>query len=202
MVGINELIDAEKVFADARKYFAYNLSQVGVEGNVVECGVYKGSSINHIAEIVGPNKPVYGFDSFDGLPEEWEIGENNTVKEGYFATKEMPKVKKNVELIKGWFKDTLPAWCGENPAPIAFLHLDCDIYSSTIEALTFLNHGLKRGSVIVFDDMYSWIEEDDYPYWRRGQWKAFREWLKEYSREVEVVSRMRRRKSCAVRVIK
>ena len=201
MTKISDFIETENVFGDIRKYFAYNISQSRADGRILECGVYKGTSVNHIADIVAP-KTVYGFDSFEGLPEPWEIGEDNIIDVGCFSTKELPKVRKNVELIEGWFKDTLPEWAGDSPQPTSFLHIDCDIYSSTIDVLKYLNHTFVEGTVIVFDDLYSWTDEDEYPYWRRGQWKALREWLRDYSREIEVVSRMRRRHSGAIRIIK
>lgn len=202
MLKITDLIETDKVFGDIRKYFTYNLSQSAIkDGSIIECGVYKGSTINHIADIVNP-LPVYGFDSFDGLPEKWEISETRTLDAGYFDTKELPKVKKNVELIKGWFSDTLPEWSSANIKPVSFLHIDCDIYSSTLDVLKYLNHIIKEGTVLVFDDLYAWQDEEDYPYWRRGQWKALREWMRDYSRDVEALSRLSRRHSGAVRVIK
>ena len=201
MVKITDLIELDKVFGDIRKYFAYSLSQSAFKGgNIVECGVFKGSTINHLADLVNP-QIVYGFDSFEGLPEAWERGgDKETIPAGFFATKEMPKVKKNVQLIKGWFKDTLPKWAAENTQPLSLLHLDCDIYSSTLDALVLLNSIIKPGTVIILDDVYSWQDEEDYAYWRRGQWKALREWMRDYSRDVEAVSRLNRRSSAAILV--
>ena len=40
------------------------------DGLFLEFGVYKGTSINFISSLI-PDKKIYGFDSFGGLPEEW-----------------------------------------------------------------------------------------------------------------------------------
>lgn len=194
-------IDEHLIFGSMKKYLAYNLSKSQAKGHIMELGVWKGATINHIADLIAP-RMVYGFDSFEGLPQSWTMSEDISIDAGYFAVKELPKVRKNVELVKGLFSDTLAGWIGDNPGDVSLLHLDCDIYSSTATALTELNTRIIKGTIIVFDDMYSWQDEDDYLYWRRGQWKALREWMKEYDRDVEVVARMRRRHSCSVIVTK
>ncbi len=194
-------IDEDFIFGSMKKYLKYNYNRATIDGYVLELGVYKGASINHLGELL-PEKTIHGFDSFEGLPDEWVMSDDNTVDAGTFKTKELPKVKKNVELHVGWFDTTLPEWLGENPGNVAMVHLDCDIYSSTSVALEFLNSVIKPGTVIIFDDLYAWQDEDDYPFWRRGQWKALKEWEKDMGREFEVISRMRRRNSGAILVTK
>jgi len=203
VVKITDFIELDEplIFGDIRKYLRHNLSKSRANGHIMELGVFKGSTLNHIADAVAP-RTVYGFDSFEGLPQNWALSENTAITAGFFATNELPKVSKNAELVVGLFNNTLPEWIGAHPGDISFLHLDCDIYSSTASALTELNTRITTGTIIVFDDMYSWKDEDDYSYWRRGQWKALREWLKDYDREVEPLARMRRRYSCSVIVTK
>ena len=65
-------------------------------------GVFSGKTINHIAKKIKYN--IYGFDSFEGLPEFWREG----FEKGTFnLEKKLPIVEPNVKLIKGWFDKTL-----------------------------------------------------------------------------------------------
>jgi hypothetical protein len=132
---------------------------------ICEFGVFMGETINHIATLT--DRPVFGFDSFEGLPERWRDGAN----QGVFAIPELPKVRKNVTLIKGWFNETLPVFLKQHPAPIGFLHIDSDLYSSAKTILELLEPRLKPGAVIVFDEYFN------YPEWQEGEYKAFMEYL-------------------------
>src|SRR5579864_3758244 len=94
-------------------------------GLYCEFGVYSGSTINFIA--ARTRNTVYGFDSFEGLPEDWQPG----VEKGTFRMKSLPRVRKNVHLIKGWFNETILVFAREHRENCSFLHVDCDLYSST-----------------------------------------------------------------------
>jgi len=155
------------------------------QGLYLEFGVFSGRTINHIARQV--DQPVYGFDSFEGLPERWR----DTLGAGHFKVKKLPQVPKNVTLIKGWFDKTLPEFLKAHPGDVAFLHVDCDLYSSTQTILTCLAPRIKAGTVIVFDEYFN------YPGWREGEFKAFQQFIARegwgfkylnYSRKAEQVS--------------
>jgi hypothetical protein len=137
---------------------------------IVECGVWKGYSINYFARKL-PNTPIYGFDSFMGLKEDWH-GYGPT--SGYFSTGGvMPKVRSNVTLIKGWFNDTLPIFYKENKSKqIGILHLDADTYNSTKLALVHSLKNVIKGTIIIFDEFYG------YPNWRSHEFKAWSEFSK------------------------
>jgi hypothetical protein len=132
---------------------------------VCELGVYSGLTINHLAKVTG--RPVYGFDSFQGLPERWRDG----YPVGQFARDGMPVVEPNVNLIKGWFEDSLPLFCAKHAGNIGLLHVDCDLYSSTKTVFKVLEPRLVPGTVIVFDEYLN------YPGWEQGEFLAFREFL-------------------------
>ncbi|MEX2166600.1 MAG: class I SAM-dependent methyltransferase [Methyloceanibacter sp.] len=132
------------------------------QGLFLEFGVAGGESIRWIADL-HPGT-VYGFDSFDGLPEDW----NALYPKGRFAT-EPPKVPSNVVLVEGLFADTLPRFLGERPEPISFLHIDCDLYSSTKCVFDHLGPRLEPGTVILFDEYFN------YPAWQQDEFKAFQE---------------------------
>ncbi len=71
-------------------------------GLVLEFGVRTGTTIHHLAACL-PDRSIYGFDSFEGLPESWS---GWAIEKGTFARSTLPDVAANVELVKGWFDDS------------------------------------------------------------------------------------------------
>ncbi|GHU03906.1 hypothetical protein FACS1894205_1240 [Alphaproteobacteria bacterium] len=162
----------DAVFPDTReRLLEFSLQKVTTDGLFMEFGVWKGYSINVISKIKS-EKTIYGFDSFYGLPEDWT---GYTALKGRFSTDGiLPDVNKNVVLIKGLFEDTLPAFLDSNKnTPVAFLHCDADLYTSTKTILKFLGDRITAGTVIVFDEFFN------YPGWRRHEYKAFKEFCQE-----------------------
>ena len=136
------------------------------EDLVLEFGVFSGRTINALAECL-PNQNLWGFDSFEGLPETWR----SDFSQGTFKVAAMPEVRENVTLIKGWFDKTLPVFLDMTPGPVGFVHIDCDLYSSTKTVLTLLKDRLRDGAVIVFDEYFN------YPGWEQHEYKAFSEFV-------------------------
>ncbi|HVY81107.1 MAG TPA: TylF/MycF/NovP-related O-methyltransferase [Steroidobacteraceae bacterium] len=137
-------------------------------GLVCEFGVYRGGSINLLAECL-PQRPIYGFDSFEGLPIPWRTG----YLDGSFDTNgALPEVKPNVQLIKGWFADTLPGFLSEHSEPVALVHIDCDLYASTRTVLDALSERMREGTVLLFDEYFN------YPGWQQHEHRAFREFAR------------------------
>lgn len=139
----------------------------------IECGVASGMTINMIAHYIPYTNNIYGFDSFEGLPEEWSDGVK-TYNKGAFTTHgNMPEVAPNVTLMKGWFHDTLPTFKQDilKDSPIALLHIDCDIYSSTKEVFETFKNNIVEGTIIVFDELWN------YPDYRKHEMRAFAEFL-------------------------
>ena len=116
-------------------------------------------------------RQFHGFDSFEGLPEAWSGTFEQKGKFGRGGT--LPEVPGNVALHKGWFDQTLPAFLAAHADPIAFLHVDCDIYSSTVTVLRALAPRFKTGTVLVFDEYFN------YPNWQRHEWRAFQEFIRD-----------------------
>lgn len=141
----------------------------------LEVGVWRGESINYIAQRA--NRPITGFDSFEGLPERW----SPTLSAGAFSIHgKMPHAYPGVSLVKGWFDRTLPEFLRTRPeVPIAFLHVDCDLYSSTRTVLSHLTPRLTSGTVVVFDEFCAFGPDDEARAWRefcRSHCVTFR-WL-------------------------
>jgi hypothetical protein len=80
-------------------------------------------------------------------------------------------VPDNVLLHRGSFEDTLPQWLADNPGPIAFMHCDCDLYSSTKTLLELTAPRLTTGTVILFDEYFN------YTNWEQHEFKAFQEFV-------------------------
>jgi len=139
---------------------------INQSGLIMEFGVASGKTISRIAGRT--RSTVYGFDSFEGLPEAWRSG----FDKGAFAG-DLPPVPENVKLIKGWFSETLPDFLMAHPEPVTFLHIDCDLYSSTKTIFDLLAPRLNPGCVIVFDEYWN------YPGWKQHEQKAFFEFLKQ-----------------------
>lgn len=165
----NEELLAVEAFPDKLALLSHALEQVGPEstGFFAEFGVYKGQTVNHVA--TRTDRTVHGFDSFDGLPENWREG----FEKGHFDMDGLPKVRDNVVLHKGWFNETLPGFREAVTGPAAFLHLDADLYSSTRTVLEMLADRIGPGTVIVFD------EYAGYPGWQQGEFRAFEEFVAE-----------------------
>jgi len=155
-----------EVVRDKRAVLALALGYARPQGLYIEFGVWSGRTINFIAE--RHTGIVHGFDSLEGLPETWY----GTYHEGAFETGGwLPKVRANVRLHKGWFENTLPTFVDQHKENIAFLHIDCDLYSSTQTIFHHLGDKIVKGTVIVFDEYFN------YPGWQNHEHRAFQEFL-------------------------
>lgn len=159
-------------------HLEYALSQKG-DGAIAEFGVYKGTTINFIASRC-PNEPVYGFDSFEGLPEHWTG--NRYSRRNFNRKGKPPKVEKNVELVIGWFNETLPAFLEQNTEAFGFVHIDCDIYSSTKQIFDLTATRIAPGCIIVFDEFFN------YHGFEQHEYRAFYEFVEANALDYEFIS--------------
>ncbi len=164
------------------------VTSVSIDGLFCEFGVYRGKTINYIASLT-PGA-VHGFDSFEGLPEDWRAGH----EKGVFSCERLPDVSANVVLHKGWFNESLPPFLAEHAGKVAFLHVDCDLYSSTRVVLDLLSDRITAGTVIQFDEFLN------FPSWRHGEFKAFNEFSAANVLDVEFLGYVRRDEQLALRV--
>jgi hypothetical protein len=154
-----------KGFATKWAMIEFAIRQIDRPGLVLEFGVAKGSTINFMAERT--ERTIYGFDSFEGLPEPWITGRD----EGRYRVGGLPKVAPNVQLRVGTFDATLPAFVRERDEPVAFLHIDSDLYSSAKTVFDHLGDRIGSGALILFDEYFN------YPGWRLHEYKAFQEFV-------------------------
>ena len=158
----------------------------------MEFGVFSGRSINLIADSIGIGTKVYGFDSFEGLPEDWR----GNFKKGTFSVPKLPEVRQNVELIKGWFDETLPRFTSERLTgkKTNFLHVDCDLYSSTKTIFDTLIEHIADDCVIVFDEYFN------YPGWQDHEVKAFKEFTEKSGHSYEYIGCVPTHQQLAIRL--
>ena len=154
-----------------QELFRLALSQAPEYGLLLEFGTYAGNSINFLAKLK-PGAKFFGFDSFQGLPERWTAG---TRAGGLSTGGRLPRVRGNVELVTGFFEDSLPKFLQRYPDdPVAFIHVDCDLYSSTWTVLKNLKSRLQIGTVLLFDEYYNYAE------WREGEYRAWMEFCDQF----------------------
>jgi Methyltransferase domain len=180
-------------FRDRQGLFTYVLSEVSNdEGLFLEFGVYKGNSINRLAKIK-PSVTFYGFDSFVGLPEHWRPGAR---RHGFSTGGELPAVRTNVKLTRGFYADTLPAFVAAHAnKTISFMHVDCDLYSSTKTILAETKPLLVPGTIIVFDEYFN------APEWREEEYKAFMEFIAESKIGFKYIGYIRTGSQVAVKLL-
>jgi hypothetical protein len=161
-------------FETRQELWSYCLNRIpqlqtesGEGGVIAEFGVWRGKSINFFAQRC-PKARVFGFDSFEGLEEDW-YGYKGL--KGLFSTEGLlPKCESNVHLVKGWFEESLPKFCQElQQEKIHLLHMDADTYKPTAYVLNTLSSNLSTGTIIIFDEYFG------YPNFRLHEFKAWRE---------------------------
>lgn len=173
-----------------KTYLTHCCNEVNVNGLWLEFGVYRGRSITTISELT--QNIVYGFDSFEGLPEFWDkdnpkgvyslggiapqgaICGNNDDNPGMYDQRQTITTqpwRENIKLVKGFFEDTLPNFLSEHKDRVAFVHIDSDIYSSAKIVLNLLKDRFQNNTILAFDEL------TDYPDFRNHEIKAFAEFL-------------------------
>ena len=168
-----------KFAPDVWNYTIGKIAGVSNEKLYLEFGVWVGSSINHFSSAL-PDKTFYGFDSFEGLKEDWT---GFSLAKGHFSLGgKLPKVQPNVKLVKGWFDDTLPNFLKEKTGEVAFIHIDCDTYESTKFVLNELRPRIVPGTYILFD------EYTGYPNWELGEYKAFQEFVTDFGLKYKYIA--------------
>lgn len=171
-----ESMPTAKVFWESQDTLRYALGEIKGPGLALEFGVATGGTLRIIADAVGADRVVAGFDVFTGLPETWRTG----FPAGEFA-QEPPEVA-GATVIAGLFDDTLPVFLAGTDEPIAFMHVDCDLYSSTKTVLDLTGDRLVPDAVVVFDEFFN------FPGWQRHEYRAWSEFLDRTGRSFEYLA--------------
>jgi ectoine hydroxylase-related dioxygenase (phytanoyl-CoA dioxygenase family) len=145
-----------------------------------EFGVGEGESLDWFASRKPSSNLLIGFDSFEGIPEPWA-----THPVGQWRSDVYESNRADVVIVEGMFDTSLGredvlARLGD---PLGFLHIDCDLYSSTQTVLRALDPLIQPGTVVVFDEFYG------YEGWEECEAKAFREFAMESGVAFEWIAR-------------
>lgn len=138
------------------------------QGSVIECGVYRGSTLLGMAHRLERRKlrtvKLIGCDSFEGFP---EPSREDALEDGHFHERTLQGVFNDtsyerlsgriaalgyadrIQLKKGFFEKTLPTLEGMK---FSLAHIDCDLYQSYITCLDFLYPRMVPGGYMVFDE--------------------------------------------------
>ena len=179
---------AAPYFENHTKLVGFAMSLADKPGLILELGVGRGKSIRWLASRT--DQTVHGFDSFNGIPEYWN---GNAV--GAFAQKKLPKVPHNVVLHRGTFDETLPEFLEKNSQAVSFLHVDCDLYRSTVTIFDLLGQRLQPGAIVLFDEYFN------YPRWQEHEHKAFQEFVNRSGAKYEYVAYSVTGQQVAVRIL-
>ncbi|MGO9524404.1 class I SAM-dependent methyltransferase [Mycobacterium sp.] len=136
---------------------------------LLDLGVWLGWSTRLISDASG--RQVYGFDTFEGLVEDWQIDDQILIKRGTFSLSEplaqrsmrdtgvslhdgLPAaLGRKVQFIRGSTYETLAPFLADRPSvPIRLFHMDLDTYESCLHALETCKDRFIEGSILVFDE--------------------------------------------------
>jgi hypothetical protein len=116
----------------------------------LEFGVFQGASMQYWSrELKHPGSALHGFDSFEGLPEQW-----GDVPKGTFCTNgRIPDISDpRIRFFKGWFEQVLPTYSVPEH-DVLVINIDADLYTSTIYVLRYLRRWIRAGTFLYFDDL-------------------------------------------------
>lgn len=157
-------------------------------GWAAEFGVWSGTSL----EIIAEHMPVIGFDSFEGLPEDWREGFPKGTFEVRGIHSQVDVLTFNAMVVRGLFEDTAPRFPFP---PLGLVHIDCDLYSSTVTALDAVLPHIGPGTVIVFDEYHG------YEGWELHEAKAWREFCDRHRVVYNTVARGREERAVVISAI-
>jgi len=160
------------------------LPEIGPSGDWAQFGVYKGELARFLESVLPDGRKLHLFDSFEGLPADW-VG---IWKAGAFRLNEQEHPvfdSEDVLVHRGWFSDSVPIFATSHNGTLSFLHIDCDLYSSTKDVLFGLNQKIEAGTIFLFDEfmMASEGEKDN------GEHRALVEWCEVFDRRIEYLWR-------------
>jgi len=165
---------------------------INIDGEIVECGVFKGSSLIRFGifrEIFKINKKIIGFDTFDKF-HETAYDDDKKIRQNFVNGAGIDSIgkdqllsiltKKNInnliDLIEGNILETIPSYVKKNPnLQISLLNLDTDIYEPTKIILEYLYPKITPGGILILDDY------NTFP----GETMAVNEFLKDRNEQIK-----------------
>ena len=152
-----------------------------------EYGVWCGESFQYL---INTFKKGYGFDTFEGLPEDWHDEKAGS----YSSDGNIPQIEGG-EFIVGIFDDTLPTFFSKSRPMASVINFDADLYSSTICALNYSKPIIDQHTILIFDEF---LINDN---WEQDEYKALNEFCSQNSFSYEVLAISFFTKQVAVRLV-
>ena len=175
--------DGTPAFAEREEMYDYVNAQFDASRPVsyLEFGVFQGRSMQRWLELnKHPDSKFYGFDSFEGLPEDWRRFDGKMAKSHFDVKGVLPEIDDDrCSFVPGWFQHSLDGFLEDfTPADQIVVHIDADLYSSALYVLTRLNGLLGPGAVVLFDEFSSVLNE----------FAALEDYCSAYMREYDVLA--------------
>ena len=152
---LNDYFTIKRDYQKRYKLYEYLVETQKLSDEAVdylEFGVSGGFSFKWWRETnKNPNSRFYGFDTFEGLPENWGV----VYKKGDMTAGVPVSDDKRVEFVKGLFQDTLPDFLRTHDLAKSrrrIIHLDADLFSATLYALSNMAVHLRPGDILLFDE--------------------------------------------------
>lgn len=123
-------------------------STQSIKGDIAEVGVYQGGSARIICQNK-QDKSLYLFDTFEGIPSSDGIYKKGDYKSNYSTVKSSLSKYSNVFIYKGIFPETSEPIKDKK---FSMVHLDVDIYQSTMDSLNFFYPRMSSGGIILIHD--------------------------------------------------
>lgn len=180
----------EQEFSLIHKNFFQNSTNITNDAShpaiiYLEFGVAGGNSIMYASKMNQNKKSRFiGFDSFEGLPENWRKNH----KKGAFSTNgKIPETTDSrIKFVKGWFEDTLDVQISnivkiisENPDSQLFINMDADIFSATLYVLIKLENIITKDVIIRFDE-FGYLYDNN-------EFQAFKSFILAFNKDFEIL---------------
>jgi O-methyltransferase len=159
-------------------HFVHETYLRGEPLDFVEFGVAGGESLRQWSSVsTDPRSRFFGFDTFEGLPEDWSPA---TPKGSFTQRGQVPDFHDSrVRIYRGLFQETLPEFLRTFKAgPRLVVHHDSDLYSSVLYCLTKMDELCVKGTLLIFDEFTDALHE----------FRAFEDYTKSYGRVLRPIA--------------
>ena len=152
-IPFNDFYNKHVVYNQRLKLHEYiiNTEIKGEPIDYLEFGVAEGTAFKWwVEKISNPASRFYGFDVFTGLPEDFGVMK----KSNYDTHGKTPDINDDrVKFFIGMFQESLlPFLSSYKSNNRKVIHMDADLYSSTLFVLTRLYPFLNKNDIIIFDE--------------------------------------------------
>ncbi len=171
---VSNLPNLPKLFFNKWILFDHMVKESKKERPFYEFGVWRGASFQYL---INTFKKGYGFDTFEGLPEDW-----GAAKKGTFSTEGIiPQIEGGI-FISGNFEKSLPKFFSKPQQIASIINFDADLYSSTICALNNSKPIIDEHTILIFDEFIM------YQNWENHEYKALQEFCSDNNLSYEVIA--------------